>query len=114
MECQKSRRQIVRVKPRAFDCDWKADLLAAGVKIPKKYSVLRYTPVNHDPMPFSVEIDLGTMKLVKQIIGVMPNATYPGHIYSWDEFCRMIPAVTKGLIDEPVSVLGQTERRNKE
>ena len=52
-----SKRQIVRVKPRAFDCDWKADLLAAGVKIPKKYSVLRYTPVNHDPMPFSVEID---------------------------------------------------------
>ena len=61
-----------------------------------------------------VEIDLGTMKLVKQIIGVMPNATYPGHIYSWDEFCGMIPAVTKGLIDDPVSVLGQTERRNKE
>ena len=84
------------------------------MKIPKKYSVLQYTPVNHSPMPFSVEIDLGTMKLVKQIIGVMPNATYPGHIYSWDEFCGMIPAVTKGLIDEPVSVLGQTERRNKE
>ena len=102
-----SKRQIIRVQPRSFDCNWKADLLAVGVKIPKKYSVLQYTPVNHSSMPFSVEIDLNTKKLVKQIIGVIPNATYRGHIYSWVEFCEMISTVTKEWIDEPASVLGE-------
>ena len=87
-----SKREVIRVRPRAFDGDWKADLLAAGVKIPKKYSVLQYSPVGHDPMPFSVEIDLGSKRLVKQIIGVMPNATYRGHIYSWEEFCELLGA----------------------
>ena len=91
-----SKRQIVRVKPKAFDSDWKADLQSVGVKIPKKYSVLQYSPVSHDPMPFSVEIDLSTKRLVKQIIGVMPNATYRGHIYSWDEFCEMIRKSEEG------------------
>ena len=84
------KRQIIRVKPKAFDSDWKADLMSVGVKIPKKYSVLQYSPVSHDPMPFSVEIDLGTKRLVKQVVGVMPNALYKGHIYSWEEFCDLL------------------------
>ena len=82
--------QIVRVRPKAFDSDWKADLQAIDIKIPKEYSVLQYSPVSHDPMPFSMEIDLTTKRLVKQIVGVMPNALYRGHIYSWDEFCEML------------------------
>ena len=82
--------QIVRVKPKAFDSDWKADLQAIGIIIPKEYSVLQYSPVGHNPMPFSMEIDISAKRLVQKIVGVMPNALYRGHIYSWDEFCEML------------------------
>ena len=85
-----SRRNRIRVRPRSFDCDWKADLLSVGVRIPKSVPTTQYTPVNHDPMPFSLDIDIESMCLLKRTIGVMPNATYHGHIYSWNEFCRLI------------------------
>ena len=49
-----------------------------------------YTPVNYNPMPFSVEINLNSMRIEKRIIGVIPNSTYRGHIYSWEELCELI------------------------
>ena len=83
-------KSIIRVKPRSFDCDWQKDLLDVGITLSENISVLQYTPVNHSPAPFSLEIDLGTKKVVRQIIGVMPNVAYRGHIYKWDEFLDLI------------------------
>ncbi len=84
--------RIIRVKPKSFDTDWRTDLQDVGIKIPDVIPTLRYTPVNHDPIPFSMEIDLDTKRLVKMIYGVIPNATYRGKIYRWEEFCEMISA----------------------
>ena len=90
----------IRIMPRTFDCDWRADLLSVGVRIPNKISTLQYTPVNHNPMPFSLDVDLTTMRLLKRTIGVMPNALYQGHIYTWDEFCKLIEEEKKGKQDD--------------
>ena len=82
--------QVIRVKPRSFDCNWRQDLIDVGFKLPKNLTVQEYAPVNHNPSPFSIEIDMYTKTVVKKIIGVMPNATYRGHIYHWDEFVELI------------------------
>ena len=82
--------QRIRIKPRAFDCDWRSDLLSVGIQIPQDVKVLQYSPVNHRPMPFSLDVDLKSRRLLQRTIGVMPNATYNGHIYSWDEFCALL------------------------
>ncbi len=81
---------IFRVKPRSFDCDWQKDFLDVGFKLAENMTILQYTPVNHHPTPFSVEIDMCSKTVVRQIVGVMPNAAYEGHIYSWDEFLDLI------------------------
>ena len=65
------------------------------MRVPKTVRTLRYTPVNHDPMPFSVDVDLDTMRVVKKTVGVIPNATYGGHIYRWDEFRELIETEKK-------------------
>ena len=81
--------QIIRVKPESFDGDWRQDLKDMGYGIATDLQVLQYSPVNHKPLPFSIEIDLTFKKAVKKITGVMPNATYRGHIYTWDEFMKL-------------------------
>ncbi len=86
----RKRKSIIRVKPKSFDTDWREDLQSVGVHVPEKVSTVSYTPVNHSPMPYSVDIDLNTKTMVKRTVGVMPNATYQGHIYSWEEFCALI------------------------
>ncbi len=85
-------RKLVRVRPRSFNCDWRSDLLSLGIRIPKNIPDLQYSPVNHNPMPFSLEINISSMSLLKRWIGVMPNALYKGHIYSWDEFYNLVKA----------------------
>lgn len=82
--------QIIRVKPKSFDCNWKQDLIDVGLKLSENLTVQQYTPVNHNPSPFSIEIDMYTRTVLKKIVGVMPNATYKGHIYSWNEFVSLI------------------------
>ena len=84
------KKNVIRVKPRSFEGDWREDLLSVGIKIPDKVPQMVYAPVAHSPMPFSVEIDLDSMTLVRRIVGVMPNALYRGKIYDWDEFCELI------------------------
>ncbi len=84
--------QAIRIKPKSFDCDWQQDLMALGIKIPVNLSVLQYAPVNHNPIPFSIEIDMSKKTVVKKISGVMPNAAYRGHIYHWDEFMELMGA----------------------
>ena len=85
---------VVRVKPIAFDTDWRADMKSVGVKVPKTVPETRYTPVNHDPTPYSIAVDLTSRRVTRRIVGVMPNATYSGKIYSWEEFCALIGAST--------------------
>ena len=85
-------KRVIRVRPRAFDTDWRADMEALGVRAPEQVGTLAYTPVNHNPVPFSVEVDLAAMRVTKRIVGVMPNCTYRGHIYSWEEFCELVRA----------------------
>ena len=80
----------IRVMPKTFDGDWQAELKALGVRVPKNIRTLKYTPVNHDPTPFSVDVDLDTMRVVKKTVGVIPNATYGGRIYKWEEFCELL------------------------
>ena len=82
--------KLIRVKPTAFDTDWRSDLEQAGIFVPEEVPSLRYTPVNHDPIPFSMEIDLYSKCLVRMIYGVIPNAIYKGKIYPWEEFCKML------------------------
>ncbi len=82
--------QIIRVRPKTFDCDWQKDLLNVGFKLSENLSILQYAPVNHNPAPFSLEIDLDAREVVRQIIGVIPNVAYRGHIYKWDEFLDLI------------------------
>ena len=89
-------KNVIRVKPRTFEDGWREDFLTLGVSIPKTVPTLAYTPVNHDPMPFAVEVDLRKLKIVKRIVGVIPNATYQGHIYSWDEFCELVEGKNNG------------------
>ena len=82
--------RVIRVKPKSFFHDWQKDFLDFGCKLPENLSIQQYTPINHRPTPFSVEVDLPTRTVVKKIVGVMPNATYKGHIYSWNEFVSLI------------------------
>jgi hypothetical protein len=82
--------QSIRVKPKTFDSDWQEEFRSVGIRVPKEVPETGYTPVNHDPMPFSVVVDLNRKRVVKRFVGVMPNATYHGHIYSWEEFCSLI------------------------
>ena len=89
-------KNVIRVKPRTFEDGWREDFLALGVSIPKTVPTLAYTPVNHDPMPFTVAVDLRKRKIVKRIVGVIPNATYQGHIYRWDEFCELVEGKNNG------------------
>ena len=83
-------KNVIRVKPKTFEDGWADDFRAIGVKIPKSIQETRYTPVNHDPVPFSVEVDLSKRRAVRRIVGVMPNAVYQGHINNWEEFCRLV------------------------
>ena len=80
----------IRVKPKAFDTDWRADFCSVGIRVPAKVPETAYTPVNHDPMPFSVVVDLERKRVVRRFVGVIPNAVYRGHIYSWEEFCKLL------------------------
>ncbi len=82
--------RVIQIRPESFDCDWRSDLAALGVSVPENLPTRRYTPVNHNPMPFSVDVDINAMKAVMRTIGVIPNAAYRGHIYRWDEFCCLI------------------------
>ena len=84
------KRNVIRVRPISFETDWRADMKAVGIKVPKTVPETSYTPVNHDPMPYSLAVDLAAGRVVRRIVGVMPNATYQGHIYSWDEFCALL------------------------
>ncbi len=84
------KRNVVRVRPKAFDTDWRMDLREIGVKIPKTVPETRYTPVNHDPIPFSIAIDLTAKRVVRLFVGVIPNATYSGKIYTWTELCGLL------------------------
>ena len=84
------KRNVIRVKPISFETDWRADMKALGVKVPKSVPETRYTPVAHNPMPYSVDVDLNSRKVVRRTVGVIPNALYQGHIYSWDEFRALL------------------------
>ena len=84
------KRNVIRVKPITFETDWRADMGAVGIKVPKTVAETRYTPVNHDPTPYSLEVDLTARRVVRRIVGVIPNATYNGKIYSWEEFCALL------------------------
>ena len=81
---------VIRVKPRTFEEGWREDFLSVGVKVPDDIPTLAYAPVNHTPMPFSVDVDVLNQRIVKRTVGVIPNATYQGHIYSWEEFCDLM------------------------
>ena len=81
---------VIRVKPRTFEEGWREDFLAVGVTVPENIPTLAYAPVNHTPMPFSVDVDVRRRRIVKRTVGVIPNATYQGHIYSWDDFCELM------------------------
>lgn len=83
-------KQIIRVKPKSFESGWEKDFMNLGIKIPKPIPEDVYAPVNHNPMPFTLEVDLKKMKIVRRIVGVMPNALYRGHIFDWNEFCKLI------------------------
>ena len=80
--------RVIRIRPKSFDADWRADLEAVGVKVPDHIPEL--APVNHAPMPFSLEVDMRSKEVVKRIVGVTPNAVYGRDIYSWEEFCGML------------------------
>ncbi len=81
---------VIRVRPKAFDTDWQADLRAVGIRIPETVPETGYTPVNHDPMPYSLTVDLGSGCLVRRIVGVIPNAICKEKTCSWEEFCGML------------------------
>lgn len=81
---------VIRVKPRTFEDGWREDFLSVGVTIPEDIPTLAYAPVNHTPMPFSVDVDVRRRRIVKRTVGVIPNVAYKGHIYSWDEFCELM------------------------
>ena len=81
---------VIRVKPRTFEDGWREEFLAVGIKVPEGIPTLAYTPVNHTPMPFSVDVDVRNRRIVKRTVGVIPNVAYIGHIYSWDEFCELM------------------------
>ena len=99
-------RNVIRVRPISFETDWQADMKAAGVKVPKAVPETRYTPVNHDPTPYSIAVDLTAKRVVRRIVGVMPNATYSGKIYSWDEFRALLRRlyVDGGAPEAPAAV----------
>lgn len=82
--------ELIYVTPKNHGDGWADDFRAFGIAVPGNVQEMNYTPVNHAPMPFSVGVDLCEKKVVKRIVGVMPNALHQGHIYNWDEFCRMI------------------------
>ena len=84
------KRNVIRVKPISFETDWRADMKALGVRVPKTVPETRYTPINHDPTPYSIAVDLTAKRVVRRIVGVMPNASYRGRFYSWDEFCELL------------------------
>lgn len=81
---------VIRVKPRTFEDGWQEVFLTVGVTAPEDIPTLAYTPVNHTPMPFSVDVDVRNRRIVKRTVGVIPNVAYKGHIYSWEEFCALI------------------------
>ncbi len=81
---------VIRVKPWTFEAGWREDFLAAGVEVPEKIPTLAYAPVNHSPMPFSVDVDVRRRRIVKRTVGVIPNVAYKGHIYNWDEFSELL------------------------
>ena len=83
-------KNVIRVKPRTFEVGWREDFLAVGVTVPENIPTLAYAPVNQTPMPFSVDVDVCNRRIVKRTVGVIPNATYQGHIYNWEEFCELM------------------------
>ena len=101
-------RNVIRVKPITFETDWQADMKAVGVKVPKTVPETSYTPVNHHPMPYSLAVDLTAGRVVRRIVGVMPNAVYNGKIYSWEEFCALLDERRADPADRQMSPGGQT------
>lgn len=97
------KRNVIRVRPISFETDWRADMKAVGIKVPKTVPETSYTPVNHDPMSYSLAVDLAAGRVVRRIVGVMPNAMYNGKIYSWGEF--------RALLDTPAA---KQKQGNKE
>ena len=81
---------VIRVKPRTFEEGWREDFLVVGVTVTEDIPTLAYAPVNHTPMPFSVDVDVRNRRIVKRTVGVIPNVAYKGHIYSWEEFCDLM------------------------
>ena len=81
---------VIRVKPWTFEHGWREDFLSVGVKVPDDIPTLAYAPVNHTPMPFSVDVDVQRRRIVKRTVGVIPNVAYKGHIYNWEEFCDLM------------------------
>ncbi len=84
------KRNVIRVRPVSFDTDWRADMKAIGIKVPGTVPETSYTPVNHPETPYSLAVDLTAGRVVRRIVGVIPNATYAGKIWPWEEFCEMI------------------------
>lgn len=82
--------RTIRVKPRAFDINWRQDFASLGIRIPETVKEVSYTPVNHNPMPYSVVVDMDSLTVVGRFIGVIPNASFPGHILHWGEFCELL------------------------
>ncbi len=83
-------KNVIRVKPRTLEVGWREDFLAVGVTVPEDIPTLSYVPVNHTLMPFSVDVDVRRRRIVKRTVGVIPNATYQGHIDNWEEFCELM------------------------
>ncbi len=65
--------RVIRIRPESFDCDWRSDLAALEVSVPENLPTWRYTPVNHDPMPFSVDVDNHAMKAVMRTIDLIDD-----------------------------------------
>ena len=84
------KRFVVRVMPKSFEDDWQESLKAVGVSVPKSVPETSYTPVNHNPMPLSIIIDLTAKRVVRRIVGVVPNSLYNGPTYKWDEFLTLL------------------------
>lgn len=85
-----SENSIMRVKPRTYAAGWQDDFRTLGVEVPEEIPTLAYAPVNHSPMPFSVDVDVRRRRIVKRTVGVIPNVAYKGHIYNWDEFSELL------------------------
>lgn len=104
---------VIRVKPISFETDWRADMEAVGVKVPKTVPETGYTPVNHNPMPYSLAVDLNAGRVVRRFVGVIPNATYRGKIYAWDEFCVLLERSRAEQVGDTSSAQGRSSKGSR-